>query len=52
MKFRFPKFSNRVSTLLCLIPSIIYSPDMNLDFYNVVREDLPNHETADQEIRL
>ena len=53
IKFRFTKFSKRVSTLLCFIPSIICSPDMNLDFHNVVskyKEDLPNHEIADQDI--
>ena len=54
MKFRFPKFSNQVSALLCLISSSICSSDMNLDFQNIVSEykDLPHHEITDQEIHL
>ena len=55
INFRFTKFSNRVSTLLCLIPSIVCLPDMNLDFHNAVsehKEDLPHHEISDEEIRL
>ena len=51
-KFRFIKFSNRVSTLLCLTPSIICSPDMNLDFVSEYKEDFPNNEIADQVICL
>ena len=38
MKFRSTKLSNQISTLPCLIPSVICSPDMNLDFHNIVSE--------------
>ena len=54
-KFRFIKFSNRVSPLLLCKPTTICSPDMNLDFHGAVseyKEDLPNHEIVNQEIRL
>ena len=55
MKFKLTKFSNRVSTLLCFIPSIIGSLDINLNFHNVVseyKEDLPSYQIVDQGIYL
>ena len=55
MKFKLTKFSNRVSTLLCFIPSIIGSLNINLNFHNVVseyKEDLTNFQIVDQGIYL
>ena len=55
MKFRFTKFSNQVVTLLCFIPSILCSPEINLDFHDIVekyKNNLSNYEITGQEILL
>ena len=38
IKFRFNKFSVCAATLLCLIPSVTCSPEVDLDFSSIIAE--------------